>query len=354
MLALVAAAERFVARHEGLDFTTVWASGWRYAGRAAGRDGPGCEVLCLGDSLVKFGVLPSALQGRLGRKATNLALCVGQPPATLAVLRRALDAGARPKAVVVDFTEHLLSVGPRRNRRHWPELLDVAESLDLAHESRDADLVAELLLARLLPSYKDRYEVRAGALAALRGARTPDREMLPAHWRNWNRNGGAQPIAAMGPQPPIGDWFRAVYPRRWSCHPVNMVYLRRFLDLTGRRGIAVFWLLPPYTSECRAMCESNGVEARFLHFVRRLQAEYPHLVVLDGRLTDYPTPVFIDPIHLDRTGALAFSGDVADAVARRLDAPAAGPAWVDLPRFRPPSTRLAIEDLGQSAATLRR
>ena len=47
-----------------LDFTTVWADDWRCAARAATRQAKGRDVLCLGDSLVKFGVLPKVIEAR--------------------------------------------------------------------------------------------------------------------------------------------------------------------------------------------------------------------------------------------------------------------------------------------------
>src|SRR4051794_27297229 len=57
-------------------------------------------ILCLGDSQIKQGLLPEVLGDRLGLPAYNLAVHGGQPAAATMLLRRALDAGARPRAVV--------------------------------------------------------------------------------------------------------------------------------------------------------------------------------------------------------------------------------------------------------------
>ena len=39
-------------------------------------------VICFGDSLVKLGIVPAVIEGRLGRRAYNLSACAGQAPAT--------------------------------------------------------------------------------------------------------------------------------------------------------------------------------------------------------------------------------------------------------------------------------
>jgi hypothetical protein len=354
-LALVLAVELFVARHQDLDFATVWAAGWKHTGALARGRAAGCEVLCLGDSLVKFGVVPRVLEDRLGGRAINLALCVGQPPAALAVLRRALEAGARPKVVLVDFTEHLLARGPRKNARLWPELLSAGECLDLAWTARDPGLLAELLLSRLSPSIKDRYEIRASLLAAFRGAWTVDREVLPSFWRNWNHNAGAQgnaPLSNLSMK--FEAWFRDVYPERFACDPVQAAYIDRFLDLAASRGIPVVWLLPPYHPEFQALSERKGIDAQYVAFVRAVQGRHPGLTVLDGRHAAYPHAVFGDPIHLDCRGAVAYTAAVADAVARRLAGGPAGPRWLTLPAYRDRPADPRLEDLAQSAAALRR
>ena len=354
MVGLALAVELTVARDQDVELTTVWASGWSYCGSMARRAG-GCAVLCLGDSLVKFGVAPPVLERRLGGPALNLAMCVGQPPAALAVLRRALAAGARPRVILVDFTEHLLVVGPRKDVRLWPELLTVGECAELAWVARDATLLAELVLARLLPSVKDRYAVRAAVRAALRGEPTAARAMLPAVRRNWDRNAGAQlnppgtfPLGA------LGEWFRLYYPERFVCDPVHVAYLDRFLALAARHGLPVVWLLPPYVPELQALSERKGIDAQFVAFVRSVQARHPGLVVLDGRHAGYPTPTFNDPIHLDAHGAAIYSAAVADRVAGWLASGSNGSRWLELPTYRDRPADLRLENLAESATALRR
>src|SRR4051812_42261979 len=103
MIVVVATVELLVHRVEDRHFTTNAALSWAYGGRAADRKAAGRDVLCFGDSMVKFGVAPRVLEDRLGTKAYNLALYAGSPTASYFLLRRALEAGARPSAILVDF-----------------------------------------------------------------------------------------------------------------------------------------------------------------------------------------------------------------------------------------------------------
>src|SRR5690349_5489229 len=71
-LGLVLAVESFVAGRP-LRFLDVPSLSRRFSARAAEREAPGRELLLLGDSLVKVGLVPEVLAGRSGRSAYNLA-----------------------------------------------------------------------------------------------------------------------------------------------------------------------------------------------------------------------------------------------------------------------------------------
>src|SRR5947209_2918687 len=127
MVALVVAVESFVVRHE-LDFMPWGTSAWVVADRASRREAPGSEFLFLGDSLVKMGLLPLVVEAETGRRAYNLGICAAQAPVPYFMLRRVLEAGARPAAVVVDYKPNLLVGGPRDFGRNWAELLTPREA----------------------------------------------------------------------------------------------------------------------------------------------------------------------------------------------------------------------------------
>src|SRR3954464_9771863 len=88
MIVLITAIEAILAGHE-LDVVT--AEDWQYlqAGRVAASRAKRCDLLILGDSLAKFGVLPAVVGSRTGSRAYNLAIGGGQAPSSFELLRRA-------------------------------------------------------------------------------------------------------------------------------------------------------------------------------------------------------------------------------------------------------------------------
>ena len=346
MLALIAIVEGFVARH-AQDFSRFPIDDWRVVGRAARREAAGCGVLCLGDSLVKFGVTPAVLERRLGTKAYNLAVCGGQPSSSYFLLRRALESGARPSSVVVDFAPYLLAAGPRHNLRQWPELVGVREAIDLGRAAKHAGFSAELAVGMLLPTVKDRAEIRTSVAAALRGESEPHRAELDACRRDWKLNRGAM-LARERPefQGGIDPKHPGFPPRSWKCHPVNEAYIGRLLDLAEAHGIRVFWLLPPVIPKLQARSEELGLEAAQERLLRGFQPRYPGLTVIDARRMGFGHDLFIDPLHLNRRGAAALTGAIAAALGdpRR---PGATDRWVVLEGAPPGAVEpsgMAIQD----------
>ena len=201
---LVVVLELVVFR-AGDDPASFITANWRESGRAAASESMavGGEVLCLGDSQVKCGLLPRVLQGRLGLTAYNLALIGGQAPSSYYLLARALKAGARPRAIVVDFTPSLLASDLRINTGMWPELLGLGECVDLILTTRDIHIAGPLLVRAVLPSLRRRDEVRAGVQGHGEG-----REKARAYLRNWRLNAGrtSSPSASIRTTCPRGPF----------------------------------------------------------------------------------------------------------------------------------------------------
>jgi hypothetical protein len=356
MLALVAAIEQFGMRGN-LDFMNNVAVSWAFTGRHVARRAPGKAILCFGDSMLKFGILPRVVGEKTGERAHSLALQSGSAPSSYFLLRRALDAGARPRAVVVDFARGILGDGPASVSRPypWSELLTLRETLDLCRTARDPELLATLAVRSVLYSYRGRFEVRDNIKAALRGRRTGQRDIAPALWRNWNANEGGQANPKVGPFADVVIPDNApIKPGTWRCDPVNAQYVRRFLELAASRGITVYWLLPPVTPGTLSHWVHSGDERLYVDFVRGEQARFPNLVVLDGRYSGYERPVFVDGVHLDRDGAAALSAGVGEVLRREMHRAARDRlSWVRLPAFSDRPTVLPIEDVGQSQIVLK-
>jgi hypothetical protein len=353
MLGMVAGVEAYIARRD-LDFSTVWAQDWRSGGAAARVEAPGCAVLCFGDSLLKYGLIPSVLEARTGGRAYNMAMHAGKAPGSYFLLQRALESGARPRAVVVDFDAAHLAIGPLDLARQWPEMLTWRDCLDLSVEMRDASLFGQLALAKLLPSLRARHEIREALYALYRRRRERPRYEILVHLRNWSLNRGAQVVPKNSKPPSEVDRARRLPPLPpWECDPTNAAYVERFLSLAQSRGIPVYWLIAPCKGWVQSERERIGYEQPYNVYIKRLIDRYPNLVLLDARHSGYPERVFDDITHLDREGAVALSASVGDVLRAGPGRGAGGPRWLELPPYLDRPSDGAIEDVEQSRIALR-
>jgi hypothetical protein len=157
MLATLAVGQRFFA-HQTQEIvpTRRVEMSWRNAARGATGPEGQSEILCLGDSRIKLGVLPRVLEERLNLTSYNLALLGGQAPSSYFLFRRLLEHGARPRAVLVDFSETLLAFSPSQNAVCLTDRVGPSESLEVAWHSRDPTLAVSTALHKLLPGWCDR------------------------------------------------------------------------------------------------------------------------------------------------------------------------------------------------------
>ena len=303
------------------------------------------DVLVLGDSAVKFGVVPGVVESGSGRTCFNLAVLGGSPAISLALLRRALDGGARPSAVVVDALPHVLALDPRARSKRWPRLLNAREVVDLAATARDPSLVAPYLFDRLVVTSLERDNLRAGVVAALKGETAARRLFFRFQRRNWDANRGAMVLPGLAnpvdPEVP----YRENFPAPWACHPVNAAYVRALLDLTDEQGIRVYWLLPPVDPKVQSLCDQRGQEGRVSAFVRESVAGRGHVTVVDARHAGFEPPEFVDWAHVNRNGALALSEGLARVLA---GGSCGGEAWVALAKPDGPWRGPEVEDINQS------
>jgi hypothetical protein len=347
-LVLVLIVERFV--EDGtLHFTRPEYRDWRSSRQATRHKVRDCQVLCFGTSITQQGLLPRIIGERTGWRAYNLAVCWGQAPGHYYLLKRALTSGAQPKAVIIESHPQCLSGDLYQATRFWPELLGTRDTVELAWTARDAEFLGTTLLARWVPSIKDRFSLRANVLDALRGVANTLPDQTLVYLRNKNRNRGAI-INGKNPayQGTIAPGFEiGLAPDSWSCDPIHATYQRRFFRLAEEHGITVYWLLPPYSPALQARREQKGLDARFSQFARGFLGEFANLVVLDARHSGYIHTVFTDAAHLDREGACTLSADVGDVL--RAQGSGTGTRWVELPTFGPRPTAVVIEDLAQSS-----
>lgn len=359
MLVLVVAIEGSIAGR-WLEFSDPVVLSWRFSDRAARVNAPGRDVLFLGDSLVKHGLIPSVFRQETGLDGVNVAAARAPALLTDFLLRRALDAGARPRAVIINTKPAVLIGGPEYDARYWPAALTASECLRLGWMLHKTHFSLEILTARLLPSVAARLEIRSGVLNALKGTIDPIPEINRVLWRNWTVNCGANVASLNGDfdgklSPEIRE---RLHPDRWYVDPANAMGVDRLLKLARERRLRVFWLLPPISPPLQRWRESSGAEAKFEAFVRSYLDRYPECVsILDARGVVCDPSCFVDATHLSGRGAIVLSRVVSRAVANELErGPRPGSeAWITISPQDDPLRDLGppLEDVDRSKEIIR-
>lgn len=355
MLGLLLAIELFFSR-ASLDLARPEYWLWYATGRSARHETKNAEILCLGTSQTSYGVVPQVLEERLGRRTYNLAMCSSPPQADYYLLKRTLDSGAKPKALVLDLHPHLMKNDYWGCIRFFPNLLSASESIDMGWTARDPDFTTEVLLAKAFPSINNRFDIRSAILATLDGK--PCSMRKPTLASLWNRvnNQGAMILApgteATPPRdltPTDHEWLA---PPTWKHEHINTLYVRRLLKLAAANDITVFLLLPPLDARLQQLREEKGLASSFEAFARGLQAHHPNLVVVDGSHSGYPASAFADAMHVSRTGAISMTCDLGEILRPYLEgSPRPSSRWLALPPYREQKSHAVIVNIAEVKET---
>ncbi len=358
MIGCVVLVEFFVAAHS-MSFYDVDEWAYRWTARRADHGLRDCDVLCFGDSLTKLSIIPKIVQDQTNRPVFNLAVSGGQAPASYFLLRRALDAGAKPSAVLIDFNPPLLRAGPRHNLNRWPAFLNPIETWQLARWAGDSELLGAISIAQVFPSIRGKATIRAYIMDVLAGRTVPNFAWNSLGIRNWKSNRGAQLMTGSSKAHGLTDAdvtaLRTGYYPAWSCHPANIEGIDRFLALAHEANIRVYWMLPPLLPALQDQLAQSGIAAQHDEFVRSWQARYPNVVVLDARRKISDLNAFWDPQHLSVEGAAAFSRVIGRAIADfatvqpcGVKTASAEARWVTLPEFQLGPMPRGVEDFDES------
>jgi hypothetical protein len=359
MLVLVLAIEGAVGRL-WLDFSDPVSLSWRFSAEAARVQAPGCELLCLGDSLAKHGVIPAIVGRESGLRMVNLAAARCPTLMSYYLFRRALDAGAHPSAILINTKQAVLIGGPEYNAAYWPAVLSPAECLELGRVSRRPETGAAALVGCLLPSLRSRLGIRSNLMAALRGEVDPLHDINRVLWRNWTVNDGAN-VASLhsGYRGELSPQIQEnLHPDKFYVNRSNAQGLESLLRLAAERNIRVYWLLTPLSPGLQAWREQSGAEARFEEWVRSFQARYARVVtVLDARRVVTDPSLFIDATHLAGRGGIVLSHAIGEVIQRESSSPPASspPRWIVVDASSPLSidpVTLTLEDVDQSRKIL--
>ena len=350
-LALILAVEVAVGSHP-IRFANSASLSWRLSfDRASKSKDPSAKIVCMGDSLVKIGVLARVIEAETGQTAENLAMGHAPAPATYFLLRRLLDAGHRPRTVVVDFKPSMLAGGPRFNLREWQEILNPTEAVELTHHAGGLAFLVEITLGRILPSYRCRWEIREAIGSALGGQVAATYRNNRLALRNWTINKGTH---LNGSNHPFSGTITPESRRKliipnWECHRANRIYVEQFLKLADAHKIKVVWLIAPSSPELQTLRETKGRDPAYAAFVAEARRRHPSITVLDARHAGYPTSTFADATHLNGRGAATLSHEIAQILARPGDLAA---DWVALPRYRDWPIGATHEDIERSTAII--
>ncbi len=358
MIGLIILVESFVARN-WLDFSDPVSLSWRFSAHAVRTRAADSQVLCLGDSLVKHGLIPSVIEAESGRRAMNLSAARAPTLMTYFILRRSLDAGVRPDAVIINAKPSVLIGGPDYNARYFEEILTLRECLELSQITRRAALMVSMVAGKLLPSLRGRLEIRSNVMAALCGETDRLHDINRMLWRNWTVNDGANVAGTdssfQGEVTP--EVAKRLYTHAFHVDRVNGEAIERLMRLASSHEIPIYWLLTPLSPALQAMRDQSGSETAYERLIRSVQARYPWtMTVLDARRAGYPPDHFVDATHLNSRGAIALSRAVARAIDSLYPPPETKTAqrWIALANApeQPELVGLYLENVEQSKKAL--
>lgn len=342
--------ESMFARHD-LDLSRPENMGWRWGRSAARREAPKADILGFGTSMMQAGFLPREIAARTGRPTYSMAVVSSQMPYSYYIFKHAIDSGAKPSAVIIDFPVNFLGTALDSQSASWPDALSVADTLDMAWNLGDARFFAAVLSEKWLPSLAYRLQIRKAVLAALRGESASLRADNLAYTRNHNRNLGATVTGKNASyNGEITPFYRDVFlSDHWRADPIKARYFRRLIKLAAANDAKVYWLITPFAPELQAGRDEKNLDALYNEFARVMTSNFPNLTVLDARHSGYGVKTFRDAIHLDIDGASALSHAVADV----LNDDAQSSSWVRLPQFRARPIDAPVELLSESINAVR-
>ena len=257
MVAILVSVEGYIA-DRNIDLGTMYSIEWRLTGKAIRKQATKADILCFGTSLSRIGVSPLILEERTGHPTYNLALSGSQPYGSYLMLRHALDAGAKPKAIVVDFKWTAIANDPTGLERILPEVATFAECARMAWDLRDSDLLGRIALVAELPSYRCRVQIRKNVVAAVQGEEPVRNQQWLTAYRNMRVNKGAHHTPKIPFDGAINPADENFFPAEWKCNPVNELHIHKFLDLAKSRAIPIFLLVPPVSPAMQARLDETG------------------------------------------------------------------------------------------------
>jgi hypothetical protein len=230
--------------------------------------------------------------------------------------------------------------------------VSVSELFQLACAGGPISACNKILLCQLLPSLRQYFEIREWVLHSAQGKYKSRRPFVSIYLRSSIINQGAH-FFPNTVHEGLDASLATYNPWGWACHPLNLVFVRRFLELARDRKITVFWLLPPVHPATQALRDRNRFEDPYIRLLNELEQKFPNLVIIDARHSEYDETAYFDYTHLNHRGAFALSNAVAGELNRYLQATGKSSSWLTLASYRPVAGDQLLEDLDQARTALR-
>ncbi len=262
MAGLIVAIECAFQSH-WLDWSGYLVLNCQFAGAMARTEAVRSPILCFGDSQIKTGIDPTIFERTLGRRGYNLAVVGSPPPLSYFLLHRALDAGARPEAILLG---HMTMAGSPVQAHHFEAFVEPREFLDLVWQTGDTSYAATLLLTRLFPSFRHREAIRGQIVGQTHSERRACESCA-----GWLAKNGAFLI------PPKDDYHGQIEPeladslygKPWIVTALYAKYFHRLVDLAASRAIPVYLLVSPIVPEAQAGRDAKGFDTLHTRNLRR-------------------------------------------------------------------------------------
>ena len=331
-LALIVAVEYAIETRGNL-LATYSGLGARFASKAATAQAKSAAILGFGDSVMKFGFDPESIQRQSGRSAYNLAVPGTPPPLALALLRKALNAGAKPEAIVVGTMT--LAGSPKVHVSDFAEAFTLRDAYELARDAERPELFGEIATARALPSYRYRHALRGAFLAPLKGSQPESQTPALSKLQTWTAHSGHEPRTPNGAfdgrmEPELE---KRVYSSPWLVEAAFEKGLRRLVKLAADRGIAVYWVVPPISPLAQERREALGLDAPHTRNLQAILSRMANTTLIDARTSGYPASAFFDSCHLNAEGAATLSSQIGQVLIRQRNGERFPDRWVTLPRW---------------------
>ncbi len=341
-LAILILVEGAVSQHS-LDLASAVTIGYTHSHQAIYTESRDSSVFAMGDSQIKAGISPRVIEKRSGRKTFNLAINGATAPMTYYMFEQAISREPKPSAIIVDFKPTMLTIHPSIVLPGFSSEMNFGQCVDFARTMKSSSFFAQLLTHKSIRSLKERWGIRQYVSSALAGKAIDQRLANFSTLSQWSADRGAN----SNPVNPSIESIESPWDEGAYVHdtPVpfdilNLVYVKRFLELAEKNQIPVFWVAPPLNPKIQAKRDARGLDSTFTSLLRSSAERFQGLTVIDARRSCYPVRKFVDGAHLDREGAAIFSEGVADVLSESLRHSSDRNRWVNLPVFSPPTESL--------------